>query len=298
MTDTARRRVAVATDGFGQAHDEELPVLVAALRDHGYDAEAVAWDDPAYAWPGVDAVLIRSTWEYTERLSEFRAWLDVAAATTVLHNPAAVVRWNTDKTYLAQLEAHGVPIVPTGYLAPGEPVVLPADGEIVVKPSVSVGGRNSARYTVAQRAAAEEHVRFLHAEGATAMVQPYLPRIVDGERALVFLGGRFSHAMRKGPVLTDTGRIDNQRDAHPNPVPHTPGDAELALADAALSALKAIVPGADEPLLYARVDVALADDGAPVVMELELIEPNLFLTRVEGGVARYVAAVEAAIGAP
>ncbi|MFG2709881.1 RimK family alpha-L-glutamate ligase [Streptomyces goshikiensis] len=286
---TTARRVVLATDAFGRARDAELPVLIAALRERGVDAAAADWDDAGFDWAAQDAVVIRSTWDYTERLPEFLAWASRVAGVTALHSPAEVVRWNSDKTYLAELAAAGVPTVPTRFIAPGAPVELTEGGEIVVKPSVSAGARNSARYTPAQRGAAEAHVRMLHEGGATAMVQPYLERIVDGERALVFLGGEFSHAMRKGPVLTDTGRVDNTRVPHPDLVGHVPDAAELAVARAALTALA--TARAAGPLLYARVDLALDAAGSPVVMELELIEPNLFLTATEGGVDRFVEAV-------
>ncbi|MFE3993110.1 RimK family alpha-L-glutamate ligase [Streptomyces goshikiensis] len=286
---TAARRVALATDAFGRARDAELPVLIAALRERGVDAVAADWDDPAFDWAARDAVVIRSTWDYPGRPAEFLAWAARVGGVTALHNPVEVVRWNSDKTYLTELAAAGVPTVPTRFIAPGEPVELTERGEIVVKPSVSAGARDSARYTPAQRGAAEAHVRMLHEGGATAMVQPYLERIVDGERALVFLGGEFSHAMRKGPVLTDTGRVDNARIPHPDLVGHLPDAAELAVARAALTALATTL--AAGPLLYARVDLALDTAGAPVVMELELIEPNLFLTATEGGVDRFVEAV-------
>ncbi|MGW6704535.1 ATP-grasp domain-containing protein [Streptomyces sp. NPDC054956] len=282
------RRVALATDGCGRERDAELPLLVAALRERGLDASAVSWDEDGYDWAQQDAVIIRSTWEYTGRLPEFLAWADRVGAVTALHNPAHVVRWNSDKTYLAELAARGVPTVPTRFIAPGDDVRLPERGEIVVKPSVSAGARNSARYTEEQRDAAEAHVRLLHKGGETAMVQPYMERIVDGERALVFLAGEFSHAMRKGPVLTDTGRVDNARVPHPDLVVHVPDAAERAVAEAALAAVATLASG---PLLYARVDLALTGDGSPVVMELELIEPNLFLTTAPGAVDRFVEAV-------
>ncbi|CAM5660633.1 Cycloserine biosynthesis protein DcsG [Streptomyces avidinii] len=290
-TAARRRRVVLATDRRGRSTDAELPALVAALRERGTDAVAVDWDDPAHPWSAADAVVIRSTWGYTRRLAEFLAWADRVAAVTALHNPARVVRWNCDKRYLEELVAQGVPTVPTRFIAPGDPVVLPPGGGFVVKPSVSAGARDSARYTQEQRPAAEAHVRGLQGGGQTAMVQPYLERIVEGERALVFLGGEFSHCVRKGPVLTDTGRVDNSRTPHPDLVEHVPGAAELAVARAALSAASGASGAPGAPLLYARVDLALDAEGSPVVMELELIEPNLFLTRTEGALGRFADAV-------
>src|SRR6266508_2961870 len=128
----------------------------------------------------------------------------------------------------------------------------------------------------------------LHATGRTAMVQPYLPQIAQGERALVFLDGRFSHAVRKGPVLVQTGVIDNDRMPHPDLTRHEPTRTELELAARALAA----APVAPADLLYARVDLALDASGEPVLMELELIEPNLFLGWSPTGFSRFADAVQ------
>lgn len=279
-------RIVLATAAIGFERDRDLALTVDALRAEGLEAEAVAWDTPGHDWAACDRLIIRSTWDYGERLAEYLAWTDSVSALTRLHNPAEVVRWNSDKHYLGQLAELGVPTVPTTYLGPGEEIILPTDGSYVVKPTVSAGAKNTARYLVHQRTLAEDHVKALHAAGATAMVQPYLDRIAEGERALVFLGGEFSHALRKGPVITDIGVIDNARIAHPDLVEHQPSAAELAVANAALRA----IPGAD-PVLIARVDLALVDDGSPVVMELELIEPNLFFFHNEQGLRRFAEVV-------
>lgn len=279
---TTLPRVALATSGRGMAHDPDLPLMLRALDGRGVDAVAVAWDDTGFDWARCAAVVIRSTWDYVERWPRFLEWVDAVAAVTRIDNPAGAVRWNTDKRYLGDLAARGVPVVPTRFVAPGEETPLPEDGHFVVKPAVSAGARDSARYTPAQHDLAARHIAALHRAGSTAMVQPYLTRIDEGERALVFLGGVFSHALRKGPVLGEAGVIDNARDAHPDLVHHQPSAAELALARAALAA----VPGRD-PLLYARVDLARADDGAPVVMELELVEPNLFTAHSRSGLERF-----------
>ncbi|MER7046543.1 ATP-grasp domain-containing protein [Streptomyces jumonjinensis] len=284
-------RVALATSAIGLELDADLPPMVAALRERGLDAVAVAWDAEGFDWSRCAAVVIRSTWGYTDRRPEFLAWADAVAATTRLDNPAGIVRWNTDKSYLLDLAGHGVPTVPTRLIAPHTDIGLPERGQFVVKPAVSAGARDSARYTEDQHHLAARHIAALHAAGSTAMVQPYLTRIDEGERALVYLGGVFSHAIRKGPVLTDIGVIDNDRVAHPDPVPHTPGPAELELAEAALAA----VPGRD-PLLYARIDMALGDDGSPVVMELELVEPNLFLDHSRYGLQRFLDLVQERAG--
>jgi glutathione synthase/RimK-type ligase-like ATP-grasp enzyme len=166
-------------------------------------------------------------------------------------------------------------------------VELPEDRAFVVKPSVSAGARDTARYEPSQRALAEEHVRMLHASGRTAMVQPYLDRVSEGERALIFLGGSFSHAVRKGPVITEPGVIDNDRVPHPDLVPHSPSGEELATAEKAL----AVCPHPSD-LLYARVDLILDDHDRPVVLELELVEPNLFCSYAEPALRNFADAVE------
>lgn len=227
---TVQGRVVLATAKIGIEKDADLPLMIDALRARGVDAVAVPWDDPGYDWSACDSVIIRSTWDYGHRLGAFLAWSEQVGAVTRLHNPVAVVRWNSDKRYLGDLADRGVAVVPTSFLAPGEQAVLPERGQYVVKPTVSAGARDTARYTEQQTSLAERHIASLHAAGATAMVQPYLSRIAEGERALVFLGGEFSHAMRKGPVLTDIGVIDNARVAHPDLTVHQPSAAELELA--------------------------------------------------------------------
>ncbi|MFF9000669.1 RimK family alpha-L-glutamate ligase [Streptomyces achromogenes] len=268
-------RIALATydPGPGPSKDADLPVLVRALRDAGADAEARHWDDPAADWAGYDLVVIRSTWDYSWRAAEFAAWVERTAALTRLANPAPVVRWNTDKRYLGELAAAGVPTVPTRYITPGEAAALPTGHEFVVKPTSGAGARFAARYTPAEHGTALRQLARMHAEGFTAMVQPYMPGIdVRGERALQFFGGRLLHASRKGAVLAPGTPYDADKVAHPGLERWQPSPAELAVAERALAA----VPGTPE-LLYARVDLVDGDDGEPRLMELELVEPNLFL---------------------
>ncbi|GAA3772152.1 ATP-grasp domain-containing protein [Streptomyces chiangmaiensis] len=253
--------------------DRDLPGLVAESRAAGAVADAVHWDDPDVDWAEYDLALIRSTWDYSWRAAEFMAWAERCAKLTRLANPVEVVRWNTDKRYLGDLAAAGVPVVPTRYIASGEPVDLPGDHEYVVKPTSGAGARFAARYTPAERATAERQLARMHSEGFTAMVQPYVKGIdVTGERALQFFGGRFLHASRKGAVLAPGTPYDEKKVAHPRLEAWTPTPDELAVAERALAA----VPGSPE-LLYARVDLVDGADGGPCVMELELVEPNLFL---------------------
>ncbi|WP_192340928.1 ATP-grasp domain-containing protein [Streptomyces sp. VITNK9] len=267
--------------------DRDLPVLARALADAGASASVEVWDDAGVDWAAFDLVLIRSTWDCSWRADEFTAWAERCGGATRLANPAPVVRWNTDKRYLADLAAAGVPTVPTSYAAPGEAPGLPDGHEYVVKPTSGAGARFAARYTPGEHATAVRQVERMHAEGFTAMVQPYM-RAIDtaGERALQFFGGRLLHASRKGAVLAPGTPYDARKVAHPGLEPWTPTAAEVAVAEAALAA----VPGAAEPL-YARVDLVDGDDGRPRVMELELVEPNLFLWLHERSLPRVVEAV-------
>nr|WP_260334173.1 hypothetical protein [Streptomyces sp. REN17] len=281
-----------------------MPVLADAVRragadagtgtQAGADAAVVCWDDPDVDWGGFDLVLIRSTWDYSWRAAEFLAWADRCGAVTALANPPEVVRWNADKRYLGDLAAAGVPVLDTRYLAPGDPADLPGDHEYVLKPASGAGARYAARYTPEDHDRAVRHLERMHAEGLTAIVQPYV-RSIDtaGERALQFFGGRFLHAIRKGAVLAPGTAFDDEKVPHPNLSRWEPTPAELAVAERALAA----VPGAPE-LLYGRVDLVDGDDGAPRVMELELVEPNLFLFLHEDSVPVVAGAVvEAAVEA-
>jgi hypothetical protein len=242
----------------------------------------VKWD-AVCDWGAFDLVVVRSTWDYARRVSEFLTWVEHVSRATLLANPAEVIRWNMNKRYLRDLAQAGVPVVPTMYLSPGNQFELP-EADIVVKPVISAGARNTGRYRPTERVEAIEHVRMLHREGADAMVQSYVKEIdTMGERALVFFDGKFSHAMRKDAVLQKSG-IDNDRFPHPNLGRYTPSDAELTVAASALKAVR----GSDRPLPYARVDMVPGPEGAPVLMEIELIEPNLFMVWSDGAVQRFV----------
>ncbi|HZF89678.1 hypothetical protein [Streptomyces sp.] len=287
-------RIALVTcrPGPEVAVDRDLPVLARALREAGADVEVVAWDDPDADWARFDLALIRSTWDYSWRAQEFLEWAERCQAVTRLANPADVVRWNADKRYLGELAAAGVPTVPTRYIAPGEPADLPDDHEYVVKPTSGAGARFAARYPPEQRETAVRQLARMHAEGFTAMVQPYARAVdVTGERALQFFGGSLLHASRKGAVLAPGTPYDARKVAHPDVATWEPSDAELAVAERALAA----VPDPAR-LLYARVDLVDGEDGRPVVMELELVEPNLFLDLHPASTAGVVEAVLRAAG--
>lgn len=236
-------------------------------------------------------MVVRSPWDYTRRHAEFLEWAERVAALTALANPPAVIRWSTDKRYMADLRAAGVPAVPTSFAAPGETMDWPQADEVVVKPTVSAGSLDTERHTATQRARAEAHVARLHAAGRVVMAQPYLSAVEGerGETALVFLDGAFSHALRKGPMLVPglsvVGGLYVEEDIRAAEATA----AERSVAEAAIAA----IPGAGGPLLYARVNLVPDDDGRPVVLELELVEPSLFLAFSPGAAERAAAAVAA-----
>ncbi|TRW83383.1 hypothetical protein FK535_11095 [Mycolicibacterium sp. 018/SC-01/001] len=250
--------------------DGDDAALVDALRTQGLHARWLSWDDPATL--EADVVILRATWDYTERLPEFLAW--TRRVPRLLNGPD-VVAWSTDKRYLADLAAAGVAIVPTAFFAPGERVTIP-QGEVVVKPAVGAGSVGAMRFGDAEAALA--HAAVLHAEGQTVLVQPYDARVADGETALVFLRGEPSHAFTKGPMLPGPGQppvLDPSGTyAEERLEPADPDVESWDLGHAALAAAAAHLGIAVTDLLYARVDV-IGDGAASALLELELVEPSL-----------------------
>jgi hypothetical protein len=285
----AAHRWALATSAEGLVHDDDLPLLICAGADVGVQAELVRWDDQDADWGGFELVVVRSCWDYTWRVEEFLRW---AEGVPRLHNPVEVLRWNADKTYLRAAAASGCPVVPTVW-DPSSADELPDATEWVVKPSVSAGSRDTARW--GRRADALEHAGALQAAGRTAMVQPYLDAVDDaGETALLHFGGAFSHAVQKGPLLLPGEGVRQDRMGREDLRPVAARPDQLEVAAAALAAVPAVL--GDQPLLYARVDVVDGPDGTPLLLELELVEPSLFLPYADGAAARCVEAALAAAG--
>ncbi|MCW2527600.1 MAG: hypothetical protein JWM76_2460 [Pseudonocardiales bacterium] len=261
--------------------------LLAACESAALDASWQIWDDPSVEWEKADLVVVRATWDYATRLPEFLAW---AGQRSRLANAASVLSWNSDKRYLRELGDAGVPIVPTTWVEGGDEPVFPQSGDFVVKPTVGAGSVGAARFSTADpesAAAARNHLADLHRAGRTAMIQPYLAEVdTAGETALIFIGGEFSHAIRKAPMLPSgtVNRIDGQALFVAEKITaREPGATERALADQVL----ALVPG---DLLYARVDL-LPTPAGPVLIELELTEPSLFLGYDPAAADRLTAAI-------
>jgi glutathione synthase/RimK-type ligase-like ATP-grasp enzyme len=270
-------RIALATCAAWPDLDDDGPVLLAALEDEGLDVEVHAWDATGVDWGAFDLVVIRNTWDYWDRPEAFVAW---TRSVPRLANDAGVVGWNVDKTYLRRLEAAGVPVIPTTWLEPGDAFVPPSE-PFVVKPSVSAGARDTAAYP-ASDASAAEHVARLHRRGRTVMVQPYLSAVdSQGETAVLVFDGVVSHGARKSAVLR-VGEGEAPLGSW-SMDPREPSTDEVALAQRVVE----VVRSWGDELLYARVDVL----PGPVVIELEVTEPSLFLVLAPGSAQRYAQAV-------
>jgi len=257
---------------------DERPLLD-ALAARGIEAGSLAWDDPQADWSRPRLTVLRSTWNYPGLPDAFLAWAERTATRTRLWNPWPAVRWNVHKRYLLELERAGVPVAPTELVPRGSAralsEILARRGwrDVVIKPAVSAASFGTLRARPEESATGEAHLRALVAE-RDVLVQRYLPSVEDhGERAIVWIDGRLTHAVRKSP------RFSGEDESVSSAVPILPAEADLA---------RRAVAAVGHDLLYARIDVAPGTDGAPVVMELELIEPSLFFPQGPAALERIV----------
>lgn len=280
-------RVALATAaGVPDAAAEDGPLL-AALHERGHEAVTLVWDDPDAPWEDQDIVVVRTTWDYQDDRDAFVAWAQRVAAVTRLENPADVLRWNTHKGYLLELEERGAPIVPTAWLARGDRVELASLAsqrgweDVVLKPAVGASGQGVVRTDAASGGAALDRLLEHH----DVLVQPYLPAIERiGELSIVLFDHEVSHVVRKRPrpdgflVQVEHGgteqlEVDPPRDA-----------VDLA---------RWVVDATGTALLYARVDLVADEAGAWQLAELEATEPGLFLGLSASGTHRFADAIAA-----
>jgi glutathione synthase/RimK-type ligase-like ATP-grasp enzyme len=281
-------RVALATCSYfpeGEADDVDAGILEAV------GGEWAVWDDPAVDWSAYDLVVIRSTWDYQGRRDEYLAWAERVGDRLV--NPYDVIAWNTDKRYLREVAEAGLPVVETALVEPGEAFVAP-EGEYVVKPTVSAGSRDTARFASSVAGDAERAralVAAIHAGGRTAMVQPYVASVdARGETATLFFDGAFSHAIHKGPLLKPGAEPTSEVFAAETIEPREATAAERDVAERVLAWATERF-GGGEPLAYARIDLVEDADGAPMLLELELTEPSLFFMGDAGRMSQFAAAV-------
>ena len=290
-------QIALVTAREARGLDEDMPPLRAALQAAGARSEIVDWDNGTVDWGAFDLALLRSTWDYTDRLQEFLVWVDATSRRTTLLNPPSVIRWNTDKHYLAELARATVPVVPSTFIEPGESATqalhnfLSGHGdspEFVVKPSVGAGSRDTERHLRERVEPALAQAGRLLDAGRSVLLQPYLDSVDrDGETALIYTAGQFSHAVRKGPLLPPglAGSPAVGLFAPEKITPRTPGVDELRVAERVLAALPFAAP------LYARIDLIRDAAGAPTLLELELTEPSLFFAYAPGAAERFASAI-------
>lgn len=277
-------RVDLATCRVLPEPDPDQELLLRALADAGCEARLRPWDAPDPPGPPADLCVVRSTWNYYERRADFLAWAERVAARTPVLNPPPILRWSTDKLYLRDLEDRGIPVVPTVFLPRGAGADLAAVmaehgwSDVVVKPRVSAGSFATRRCVTRDLDAG---ARFLAAQlrERDMMVQPYLRSVEGyGERALVWIDGSLTHAVRKSP------RLHGQDEAV---------SAAVALAADERALAERALEGVSEGLLYGRVDLVRDDGGAPLVMELELVEPSLFFLQHPPALLRFVVGIQA-----
>jgi glutathione synthase/RimK-type ligase-like ATP-grasp enzyme len=262
----------IAVDAYTGNILLEEGLVRAALESHGLRAQRVAWSDETFDWSRTRSVLFRSTWDYFDRFGEFVDWLDRTSRVTRPFNSPDLVRWNWDKHYLLDLERMGVRIPPTVFLD-GEcsqslPELVRKTGwpQVILKPTVSGAARHT--YLLNHENAAAHHNLWKSLQAQESMLlQCFQDRVLsEGELSLVVIGGRYTHAVRK---VAQPGDFRVQDDHGGTVYPHTASDLEIAFAEQCVAACPT-------PPIYARVDAVRNDTGQLVLMELELIEPELF----------------------
>jgi glutathione synthase/RimK-type ligase-like ATP-grasp enzyme len=252
------------------------------------------------SWSRFDIALLRSPWDYVERLQEFLHWAERVSAQTRLLNPLKVIQKNTDKHYLAELEKRGIAIVPSQFVEPNENSAKALDSflnrfstakEFVVKPSVGAGSRDAQRYGREEAAQAHQHIERLLSAQRSVLLQPYLDKVDDaGETALIYFNGVYSHAIRKGPLLQRSTGPTEELFAPETISAREPGNDERALADKVVKELPKLFE-LKTPLPYARIDLLRDAQGHPCLLELELTEPSLFFLYHDQAAERFANAL-------
>lgn len=263
--------------------DPDAAPLASALAAAGLEPVPVAWDADESDTRDLDLCVFRSCWNAHERPEAFLDWIEARRRSTRFCNEPETVRWNFHKGYLLELEAAGIPVVPTRLFRAGEGDARIPDGpgweDVVVKPAVSAASWRTHRFSGADRPAADAFLRSLLRE-RDAMVQPYQAAVErEGERAVVWIDGAATHAVRKSP------RFAGADETVSGPLPVGREEGEIARRAIARVTRRFGAP------LYARVDVMPDGGGRPRLSELELIEPSLFLVHEPAALARFVAAI-------
>jgi glutathione synthase/RimK-type ligase-like ATP-grasp enzyme len=280
----APARVAYVTCEPRQPEWEDDRLSADVLIDRGVGVEFVAWDDPRVDWDGFDLAVVRSPWDYGDRLEEFLDWAD-SVGPEKLRNGPDILRWNTDKRYLAELDGSGLPVPPTLLIAPHGPVPE-FGGEVVIKPVTGAGARDTGRFGDESRDDAMELLERLGGADEVAMIQPYIPEIEEGgETAVLFFGGRYAYALRKRPFLPDVGVAETRPGTRIAAAMYAEDLVRLTEAteeeiDLGLKTVAWLSNRFHRMPLYARIDM-VSTRGGPVLMEVELTEPSLYLGQTE-----------------
>lgn len=271
--------------------DDQL--LMAALRRRGIEAFPLVWSSPEAATAKPELCVLRNTWDYYHRPAEFLAWAEGMAQRSRLLNPFPLVKWNAHKGYLLDLATRKVPTVPTLLARQGRPLpvlalaMAAAWTAIVVKPAISAGAHRTLRFESADPQA-QLHLEALVQDG-DALIQPYLPSVeAYGERSFLFIGGRYTHAVKRTQALTEGVGIERLMERV------EPTEAEMAVCEQVLAALPECVAGVRPA--YARIDLAPDAEGRPLLMEVEAIEPRLFLQECPDAIEAFAEVLAEAAG--
>jgi O-ureido-D-serine cyclo-ligase len=291
-------KIALVSARASLATDHDMSLLLDACASERLDAEICFWDDPDLDWSSFDAAVLRSPWDYSERLPEFLRWCETVSHKTKLQNPVAAVRWSLDKHYLQDLANLGVPVVPSFFIRPNVNPELEirrflSDNsqldDFVVKPTIGCYSKGVRRFSREQVNLALDHIASLHVAGTDAIAQPYLPVIDrEGETNLIYFNGVYSHAIRKGALLDQDGSVNVPTNDFR--APREASADERALAETAIKRAS-MKFGLSQPLLYARIDLIRGDGGIPLLLELEIAEPSLSLQFTKNGASRFAEAI-------
>ena len=264
--------IALVTTESARGYDKDLGILSRALDVAGVKWNIVNWDDPQVQWNEYSIAVLRSPWDYHERIAEFSAWLKAVATQTRLLNTLPIVEWNLDKRYLRELMNSDIAVMNTVFVESEIDLaheVFSAD--VIVKPAISAGSNNTARYKH-DVAGATDHARKLLSNGIAVLAQPYQSAIDEyGETGLVYLGGQFSHGFRKAPIFADTDQNHNGLYVVEDITLRIPSAAERAFGDKVVAFVTnkfGVAP------LYARVETVAKADGVPDLTGLEFTEPT------------------------
>ena len=275
--EATRGSVALVTCREALGIDYDMPLLLEAVRAAGIAVDEVCWDDESIDWSTYNHVVIRSTWDYHRRYDEFMQWVRSVSSVSTMSNSLDVITWNTDKHYLAEVAAMGLPVVPTVFIEPGhdgwpdQVHDLLAHGDVVVKPAISAGSNDTERHSNFD--AAQKHIAELLLAQRSVMLQPYMADVdVQSETGLVFIDGKFSHAFAKGPLLAQAKNMSGGLYAEEEIGVRQPTAEQLLIGERAVKWLLSRFG----KLLYARVDLLPTAQG-PVIIEIELTEPSLYL---------------------